>query len=238
MSTLFNGVTMMRNSLSAMQVSQAALPCSKASLTPQQDLPLDVGKRHQNRTPHALLLETLDTNACRFRLVEQPSAGKPAEVAVARGTEVAQGAKALICSSTHTDGSVQFVLSVRRAQLKLFQNLIARLSTHDLRPAQFSALAIIEQNPGLMQSDLAKALAIEPPQVVPLLNKLESRALAVRIRCKPDKRSYGIYLSKSGGTLLQELKTLAAESDQESTAALTPIEREELLRLLKKIYQT
>jgi DNA-binding MarR family transcriptional regulator len=51
----------------------------------------------------------------------------------------------------------------------------------DLRPAQFSALAIIEQNPGLMQADLARALAIEPPQVV-LLNKLESRALAVRMR--------------------------------------------------------
>ncbi|GAB0076903.1 hypothetical protein TOC8171_23050 [Pseudomonas syringae] len=63
--------------------------------------------------------------------------------------------------------------AMRRAQLKLFQNLIGRLSAHDLRPAQFSALAIIEQTPGLMQADLAKALAIEPPQVVPLLNKLE-----------------------------------------------------------------
>ena len=61
--------------------------------------------------------------------------------------------------------------AMRRAQLKLFQNLIGRLSAHDLRPAQFSALAIIDQNPGLMQADLARALAIEPPQVVPLLNK-------------------------------------------------------------------
>ena len=92
--------------------------------------------------------------------------------------------------------------AMRRAQLKLFQNLIGRLSDHDLRPAQFSALAIIEQNPGLMQADLARALAIEPPQVVPLLNKLESRALAVRVRCKPDKRSYGIFLSKAGEALL------------------------------------
>ena len=49
--------------------------------------------------------------------------------------------------------------AMRRAQLKLFQNLISRLSAHDLRPAQFSALAIINQNPGLMQADLAPVLA-------------------------------------------------------------------------------
>ncbi|MBN3862207.1 MarR family transcriptional regulator [Pseudomonas frederiksbergensis] len=127
--------------------------------------------------------------------------------------------------------------AMRRAQLKLFQNLIGRLSAHDLRPAQFSALAIIDQNPGLMQADLAKALAIEPPQVVPLLNKLESRALAVRVRCKPDKRSYGIFLSKTGETLLKELKLIAAESDMDATSALDSQEREELLRLLKKVYQ-
>ena len=127
--------------------------------------------------------------------------------------------------------------AMRRAQLKLFQNLINQLSVHDLRPAQFSARAIIDQNPGLMQADLARALSIEPPQVVPLLNKLESRALAVRVRCKPDKRSYGIFLSKTGETLLKELKKIAAQSDIDATSALDPVEREELLRLLKKVYQ-
>jgi DNA-binding MarR family transcriptional regulator len=127
--------------------------------------------------------------------------------------------------------------AMRRAQLKLFQNLTGRLCDHALRPAQFSALAIIDGNPGLMQADLARALAIEPPQVVPLLNKLESRALALRVRCKPDKRSYGIYLSKGGEALLKELKKIAAQSDLDATAALDNQEREQLLRLLKKIYQ-
>ncbi|NIE72967.1 MarR family transcriptional regulator [Pantoea sp. Ap-967] len=127
--------------------------------------------------------------------------------------------------------------ALRRAQLKLFQNLIARLSSYDLRPAQFSALAIIDQNPGLMQADLARALAIEPPQVVPLLNKLEERTLAVRVRSKPDKRSYGIYLSKPGEALLKELKKIACESDREATAQLNEEERELLLKLLTKIYK-
>jgi len=141
--------------------------------------------------------------------------------------------------SVALDASLEGLIgyAMRRAQLKLFQNLISRLTAHDLRPAQFSALAIIEQSPGLMQADLARALAIEPPQVVPLLNKLEERALAVRIRCNPDKRSYGIFLSKAGENLLKELKAIAAESDLDATAALDEQERAELLRLLKKVYQ-
>ena len=143
-------------------------------------------------------------------------------------------------SPSPTDSALDDLIgyAMRRAQLKLFQNLIGRLSAHDLRPAQFSALAIIEQNPGLMQADLAKALAIEPPQVVPLLNKLENRALAVRVRCKPDKRSYGIFLSKTGETLLRELKQIAIDSDLDSTSALNDQERQDLLRLLKKVYQS
>ncbi|QXW42776.1 MarR family winged helix-turn-helix transcriptional regulator [Pseudomonas amygdali] len=160
---------------------------------------------------------------------------KPSDIA-----DICQASAQVAEASLPTDSALDDLIgyAMRRAQLKLFQNLIGRLSAHDLRPAQFSALAIIEQNPGLMQADLAKALAIEPPQVVPLLNKLEERALAVRVRCKPDKRSYGIFLSKSGETLLRELKQIAADSDLDSTSALDNQERQDLLRLLKKVYQS
>ncbi|WP_248802918.1 MarR family winged helix-turn-helix transcriptional regulator [Pseudomonas sp. MWU13-2100] len=161
---------------------------------------------------------------------------------MAKSSKIAAAPEALVVAAepqAPLDSALDDLIgyAMRRAQLKLFQNLIGRLSAHDLRPAQFSALAIIDQHPGLMQADLAKALAIEPPQVVPLLNKLEERALAVRVRCKPDKRSYGIFLSKTGESLLKELKLIATQSDLDSTATLDSQEREELLRLLKKVYQ-
>ncbi|KJH83311.1 MarR family winged helix-turn-helix transcriptional regulator [Stutzerimonas stutzeri] len=127
--------------------------------------------------------------------------------------------------------------ALRRAQLKVAQELVEQLAPFDLRPAQFSALLIIETNPGLMQTDLAGILAIEPPQVVTLLNKLEKLGLALRVRCKPDKRSYGIFLSKAGETLLKQLKEVAAQSDREATAALDDAERQQLLQLLHKIYR-
>ncbi|WDY55765.1 MarR family winged helix-turn-helix transcriptional regulator [Pseudomonas sp. PSKL.D1] len=126
---------------------------------------------------------------------------------------------------------------MRRAQMKITQHLTNRLEEHDIRPAQFTALSIIEQSPGLMQADLAKALAIEPPQTVLMINKLESRGLAMRVRSNPDKRSYGLFLSKAGEQLLAQLKDLAAQSDLESTAALSDSEREQLLTLLHKLYR-
>lgn len=92
---------------------------------------------------------------------------------------------------------------MRRVQMKITQDLSNSLEEHDIRPVQFTALTIIDQSPGLMQADLAKALAIEPPQAVLMVNKLEARSLAMRVRSNPDKRSYGLFLSKAGEQLLK-----------------------------------
>ncbi|WP_043310460.1 MarR family winged helix-turn-helix transcriptional regulator [Pseudomonas sp. ML96] len=126
---------------------------------------------------------------------------------------------------------------MRRVQMKLTQHLTSRLEEHDIRPAQFTALSIIEQSPGLMQADLAKALAIEPPQAVLMINKLEARGLAMRVRSNPDKRSYGLFLSKGGEQLLKQLKEVVRQSDLESTSALNAAEREQLLSLLNRLYR-
>jgi DNA-binding MarR family transcriptional regulator len=127
--------------------------------------------------------------------------------------------------------------ALRRAQWDVSQHLRHQLNTFDLRPAQFSALLLIEQNPGLMQSDLAGLLTIEPPQMVIMLNKLEKLGVAVRVRCKPDKRSYGIFLSKAGEGLLKQLKQIVLQSDLQATAALTAEERVTLHTLLQKLYK-
>lgn len=125
--------------------------------------------------------------------------------------------------------------ALRRAQLLVFQGVVEAFAPYDLRPAQFTALAIMEQHPGIRQTELARALAIEPPQAVLLLNRLEEKGLALRIRSQTDRRSYGIYLSKQGETLVQELKEVAQKSDQQSSKALKEQERQVLLELLKKL---
>ncbi|GGO86967.1 hydroxycinnamic acid degradation regulator [Marinobacterium nitratireducens] len=128
--------------------------------------------------------------------------------------------------------------ALKRAHVHMNRKLVARLGQHDLRPAQFAALVMIEQAPGLTQVDLGSQLSIDPPQVVTLVNKLEKMGLALRIRSKPDRRAYGIYLSKSGEQLLKQLKTDAREVDIDGTASLDEGERAQLLALLKKLYRS
>ncbi len=125
--------------------------------------------------------------------------------------------------------------ALRRAQLKLFQHLVGGLAEFDLRPAEFTAMVIMQSEPGLMQADLARQLAIEPPQLVPMLNKLEKRGLAERVRASQDKRAYGLYLTAEGQALLEPLKALAVESDQIATSTLSDEERSQLLTLLHKV---
>lgn len=133
------------------------------------------------------------------------------------------------------DGLIGYVLS--RVQIKMFQNLANNFAEFDIRPTQFSALFIIHQNPGLMQAELARTLAIDPPQAVVMINKLEQQGLALRIRCKADKRSHGLFLSKSGEVLLKKLEAIAAQSDLESTSALSADECSQLLTILGKLYR-
>lgn len=145
-----------------------------------------------------------------------------------------EGSNSPIQVSSPLDDCMGYAL--RRAQLTMFQDLLNDLSSFGMRPAQFSTLVIIESNPGIAQRDLARALGFDPPQLVTMLNRLESQGLAMRVRRKSDKRSYGLFLSKAGEILLKQLKVPALESHRRSTAHLTADEYTQLLELLRKIY--
>lgn len=126
--------------------------------------------------------------------------------------------------------------ALRRAQLTVFKHFNEAMQAYEIRPAQFSSLVVIEGYPGITQTNLAKILDIDPPRIVSLINHLEERGLALRVRCKRDKRSHGIFLSKKGEALTEQLKALAEQSDIQATQSLSEIERRQLLSLLVKIY--
>ena len=50
-----------------------------------------------DKTPFEQLVQLLNDGHARYRVVHHPSAGRSEEVAKVRGTEVGQGAKALVC---------------------------------------------------------------------------------------------------------------------------------------------
>lgn len=93
---------------------------------------------------------------------------------------------------------------LRRAQLAAFQDFIIAMKDYDLRPAQFSVLAIIAANPGLKQSRVSEALGINRANFVALLDELEQRKLARRAAAPGDRRSNALYLTPKGESFLKD----------------------------------
>ncbi len=106
------------------------------------------------------------------------------------------------------DGHLGYFL--RRVQVWVFQDFIRTLASIDLRPAQYSVLAVIGANRGLSQADVAQLLGIERARLVRLLNRLEKRGLTQRLASPTDRRSHALQLTGAGQALLKRAKALAA----------------------------
>jgi len=126
---------------------------------------------------------------------------------------------------------------LRRAQIAVFSDSIAYLNDVDLRPTQFGVLMVIDQNPGLTQSDVCLALGIQKANFVPLLNELERRGLAVRRKGKADRRAYALYLTAAGRALLRRARALQAKYEKDLTRRLGNRGRELLLALLGRLIE-
>src|SRR6266851_3874526 len=67
--------------------------------------------------------------------------------------------------------------SLKRAQLKIFEDFIRCVAPLQLTPAQFSVLLLLDKNPGRNQTEIANTLGILRPNFVAMLDALESRDL-------------------------------------------------------------
>jgi DNA-binding MarR family transcriptional regulator len=124
---------------------------------------------------------------------------------------------------------------LRRAQLRVFDDFIASFAELGLKPAQFSALILIEANPGRSQREVAAALGIQRPNFVAMMDEFERRGLARRHRSEIDRRSHALALTEAGTVLLQQAREIVARHEARITTGLTAGERAELLRLLSRL---
>jgi DNA-binding MarR family transcriptional regulator len=100
--------------------------------------------------------------------------------------------------------SIGFLL--KQAQLAHSRMLHDAFAEFDITAVQFSALTVASNNPGILQSDLAAALHVERPRIVPVLDALERRGLTERRHDANDRRSRRIHLTDIGETLLTALQ--------------------------------
>jgi DNA-binding MarR family transcriptional regulator len=121
---------------------------------------------------------------------------------------------------------------LRRAQQELFRDFAA--SIPELSPGRAGLLLLIEANPGVTQSRLAQAMALDRSTMVGVLDALEARGWLERRKGR-DRRTNGLWLTRAGRVLLARVKRRIAAHEARVTARLSSSERARLLVLLSKL---
>ena len=126
--------------------------------------------------------------------------------------------------------------SLKRAQLKIFEDFLRCVAPLQLTPAQFSVLLLLDKNPGRNQTEIANTLGILRPNFVAMLDGLESRDLCTRMRSTNDRRSHVLMLTDKGRAILTRAKKLiSTRHETRFNELLGSQNREALLSKLAKI---
>jgi DNA-binding MarR family transcriptional regulator len=125
--------------------------------------------------------------------------------------------------------------ALRRAQLAVFQDFYQAVAEYDISTAQYSVLTIIENNPGLSQTQVADALGIKKANFVALIRTLETRKLVERRMTPNDKRSYALHLTGSGQKLITLLHQASEDHEARIRSAVGECTYRELFEPLARI---
>ncbi|WP_257164611.1 MarR family winged helix-turn-helix transcriptional regulator [Bradyrhizobium sp. SRS-191] len=121
---------------------------------------------------------------------------------------------------------------IRQAQLWVFEDFNATLTPLALRPAQYSILVIVRDNPGLSQMALSEVLGIGRSGIIPPLDELQSRGLLERLPSS-DRRTHALHLTEAGTALLAHADRLVQEHERRLMDKVGAEGHQQLVRVLE-----
>ena len=121
---------------------------------------------------------------------------------------------------------------LRLAQQAVFRDFAA--SVGEVSPGRVGILFLVEANPGVTQSRLARAVHLDRSTMVGVVDTLEGRGLIERRRGE-DRRTNGLWLTRAGRSLMERLKRRIELHERRVAARLSAAERAQLIALLEKL---
>ncbi len=124
---------------------------------------------------------------------------------------------------------------LRMAQIASFQSFARHTQSVGLSPGRFAALILIDRNPGISQTALARAIGSDKSTLTPVLDNLVKRGLISRVRTRSDRRLYELSLTDEGRKAVRAMQDLAQCHESELDAIVGPRERAQFVKTLRKI---
>ena len=111
-----------------------------------------------------------------------------------------------------------------------------QLSKHvGLTGTQLLVMQNIEERPGIMVREIAENINLSPATVTNILDRLESRDLATRIRSTQDKRKVGVFLTERGKEAVVDAPRPLQEHFVERFSQLKEWEQSQIVATVQRI---
>lgn len=137
-----------------------------------------------------------------------------------------------------SESGLQGILGYQLAQARLGTNEVFRQcigEPYGLRPVEFTIMALVDRNPGVSARQLARALAVTPPNLTTWLERLETRGLVTRERSATDRRTQQVCATAEGSKVVRDAAIAVTEGERRAFPELSTAERALLLELLHKV---
>lgn len=136
-----------------------------------------------------------------------------------------------------SEAAIHPILGYQLAQAAIVTDQVYddRVTRPGLRKVEFTILALVQGNPDVTARQLARALAVTPPNIAIWLDKLEARGLVARQRSDSDARMQHIRITRAGAALVDRSVQQLLEGEQAALASLSAAERAMLVELLHKV---
>jgi DNA-binding MarR family transcriptional regulator len=112
------------------------------------------------------------------------------------------------------------------------------LESIGLTPALFGVLNVLGARDAAIQQEISSAMGIDPSTMVSLIDQLEGAGLAKRRPRPSDRRAREVVITPKGVRLLERGRQMASQVEDEVLHGLTPGERRDLMKLLRRALAT
>lgn len=140
--------------------------------------------------------------------------------------------------TTLTDLHRKFLAVLPRTYWLMRSVVGQRLEPMGLSSAQWRPLLVLNDAPEPMnQVQLARALGLEAPTVVRLLDRLVKKGWVTRRNCEQDRRAYRVELTPSGRALCADIEPALANARRQFLGEFTATELSTTVNLLERLHR-
>ena len=125
---------------------------------------------------------------------------------------------------------------IRLAYTSVYRHFMDTFSELDLTQKQVSVLWLVDDHPGIAQTDLAKRLRMDRATVMAIINRLEGRRLIRRGQSASDGRKQTLKLTPTGTKILIDAKKAVRDHETWLKSRFTKQEIRTLIDFLRRIH--